>query len=147
MPIKRPPAENSAPESESQPAAVRRTNPAIDARLNEYIEHSQADFARYTTLVKEDPVHAVRTLMLKDMNKFEDEMRLVTKQLPEAKKFLEGLSKTEQAAIQAKVATVDPMFRDHRLVKEVRARMDRASFIENRRRLMPPKEGAPRVAA
>lgn len=145
MPIKRNPAENSAPENNQPSASGRRTNPAIDARLDEYIGRSPADFERYTKLVTEDPAYAVRTLMLKDMNRFEDEMRLVAKQLPEAKKFLASLSKEEQATIQAKVETVDPLFRDHRLVKEVRAHMDRKSFTENRRRLMP-KEGS-RVAA
>jgi hypothetical protein len=145
MPIKRPFAENSASEGQQPPVIARRTNPAIDARLDEYISRSPADFERYTKLVKEDPSHAVRTLMLKDMNKFEDEMRLVTKQLPEARKFLEGLSKAEQAAIQAKVDKVDPMFRDHRLVKEVRAHMGRESFKANSQRLMP-KQGA-RAAA
>jgi hypothetical protein len=148
MPIKRPPAENSASlpsEQAGDQSPGRRTNPAINARLDDYITRSPADFDRYTTLVKEDPAYAVRSLMLKDMMKFEDEMRLVTTQLPQAKKFLESLSKEEQAKIQAKVDSVDPMFRDHRLVKEIRAHMGRESFKENARKLMP-KPGA-RVAA
>lgn len=148
MAIKRPPAENSAslpPEQAGDQSPARRTNPAINARLDDFISRSPADFERYTKLVKEDPDYAVRSLMLKDMLKFEDEMRLVTTQLPQARKLLEGLSKDEKAKIQTKIDSVDPMFREHRLVKEIRAHMGRESFKENTRKLMP-KPGA-RVAA
>lgn len=146
MPIKRPPAEKSAPDSTTeQPGQSRRTDVDINTRLDDYIAKSPADFERYTNLVKDDPAYAVRSLMLKDMTRFEDRAGLVAKLVPEAKKFLESLPPEEQEKIQAKVDSVDPMFRDSRLVREVNAYMDRQAISENRKKLMP-KPGA-RVAA
>ena len=44
----------------------RRSNEEVERRLNPYIDANKEAFARYTNLVKTDPEHAVRTLMLKD---------------------------------------------------------------------------------
>lgn len=138
MPIKRP---NQAVREDASPSDEReytpKINPQVNERLDRFIAAKPADFARYQRLVSENPEHAVRTLMLKDMFSHEREMRLVEKQLPEAKRWLEQQAPDVQDQIRKRLEGVDPMFHDKALVNEVFSHMTRQSMAENRKKLMP----------
>jgi hypothetical protein len=139
MPIKR---HNAAADASSDDRdSSKNINPQVNARLDAYIGARSGDFDHYAKLVRENPERAVRTLMLKDMFRHEREMKMVEKQLPEARRIFGELPKDVQAEIQKKVEAVEPMFADKTLVNEVFSHLTRESMAENRRKLMPAKAG------
>lgn len=87
MAIKEKPSQQTAPgqAQERQP----RINPELDARLTAYMAANQSATDYCTKLVKENPDRAVRTMMLGKMFKHEDQMRLVTKQLPAVEEWVQ----------------------------------------------------------
>lgn len=108
-----------------------RFNPEVEKRLNPYIEANQSDHDYYVRLVNERPDRAVRTLLLKDMVKHESDMKLIAKQLPQAREFYEKQSPENQARIDGALAGVSPYYKDKAFVGEVLREMDR----QNRRAL------------
>ena len=60
-----------------------RTSDRVEARLNPYIEAHSKDLEYYKKLISENPERAARTLMLKDLEKFEETMKRVNRQMPQ----------------------------------------------------------------
>jgi hypothetical protein len=117
--LPKPPTETPGTKPETNGARPRRSNEDVERRLNPYIDANQEAFARYTNLVKDDPVHAVRTLMLKDMNTHEGEMRFVAKQMPAAKEWYDKQTVEVKKAIDKRIAEVHPYNRDQAFVQAV----------------------------
>ena len=118
------------PETSERPVG-ERFNPDVERRLNPYIEANQSDHEYYTRLVNEKPYRAVRTLLLKDMLKHESDMKLIAKQLPQAKEFYEKQSPENKARIDKALVDVSPYYKDKAFVGEVLREMDR----QNRKQL------------
>lgn len=112
------PTENNAP--------YRRTE-KVEARLNPYIEAHQKDMAYYERLVAENPQHTVRTLLLKDLELFEEKMKRVLRQLPHCQEFYNGLTPEKKARIDAAVAAVNPYHEKQAFVGECIAEYKRKS--------------------
>ena len=55
---------------------IVRINPEVDARLTAFMKGNSKATEYYTKLVKENPTHAVRTIMLPKMFRFEAEQRM-----------------------------------------------------------------------
>jgi len=96
-----------------------RVNEEVEKRLNPYIAANKDAEARYTKLVKENPDRAVRTLMLKDMQAHQGEMRLIEKQLPAAKEWYDHQKPEVQKQIDQRLADVHPYQRDQAFVQAV----------------------------
>lgn len=114
-----------------------RLNPEIEKRLNAFIEANKSDHEYYSRLVAEKPDYAVRVLMLKDLRRHESDMRLVEKQLPQAKEFFDKQSPQVQERINERLKSVNPYYGDKAFVGEVLREMNR----QNRQQLATPKPG------
>lgn len=124
------------PEAE-EPGREPKVNPEVDKRLDQYIAANRGDHDYYAKLVKENPERAVRVLLLKDMKRHEDDMKLVERQLPQAKEWFEKQSPQEQQKIKDRLASVNPYYADKAFVGEVLRAMGR----QNRQTLMSPVAG------
>ena len=143
MALKTKPSPAPSPDAPDSSAETQfRSNPEIDARLDTFIGANQRDFDYYTKLVKENPERAVRSLLLKDMQKHESDMRLVFKQLPAAQEFLKEQPAEVQERIKARLADVNPFYQEKAFVGEVLKEMNRQDYLKNRQSLLPPRQGA-----
>ena len=115
----KPSTETPGAKPEANGPRSRRSNEEVERRLNPYIDANPEKFARYTQLVKEDPHHAVRSLMLKDMQAHEGEMRFVAKQIPAAKEWYDQQPLDVKKTIDRRIAEVHPYNRDEAFVQAV----------------------------
>jgi Zn-dependent M32 family carboxypeptidase len=76
-------------------------------------------------------------LLHKDMQRHESEMRLVEKQMPQAKAFYDAQTPEVQARIDGRLEGVEPYYKDKAFVGEVLREMNR----KNRQILTSPKAG------
>lgn len=121
-----------------------RNNPEIQKRLDAYKEANANDVSYYTRVVKEAPERARDMLLYKDMQRHEADMRLVEKQLPQAKQFYDAQTPEVKARIDGQLKDVQPYYKDKAFVGEVLREMNR----KNRQILTSPQVGAgPKVAA
>jgi hypothetical protein len=119
-----------------------RTNPEIEQKIDLHIAANRDDFEFYTRLVNESPDRAVRTLIRKDQQKYEQDMRLVMKQMPGAKEFYQKQAPEVQQRIDRNLTGVNPYFQDKAFVGEVLREMDRQN-----RRALATGQAAPAPAA
>jgi hypothetical protein len=66
--------------------------------------------------------------MLKDLEKFEETMKRVKRQMPQAKEFYEKQTPEVKARIDEAIAKVNPYHHDQAFVGEVTAEVRRQSF-------------------
>jgi hypothetical protein len=94
--------------------------------------------------VKEYPERAIETLLYKDVQKHESEMRLIEKQFPQAKAFYDAQTPEARARIDRDLDGVKPYYKDKAFVSAVLREKDRQA----RRELATPKAApAPKAAA
>ena len=111
-----------------------RNNPEVQKRLDAYKEANQNDVAYYTRVVTEAPDRARDMLLYKDMQRHEADMRLIERQLPQAKAFYAEQPAEVKARIDARLEDVQPYYRDKAFVGEVLKEMNR----KNRQTLTKP---------
>ena len=114
-----------------------RNNPEIQKRLDAYKVANASDAAYFSRVVKEAPDRAVDMLLYKDMQRHESEMRLVEKQLPQAKAFYDAQTPEVKARIDERLEGTKPYYQDKAFVGEVLREMNR----KNRQMLTAPKMG------
>ena len=114
-----------------------RNNPEIQKRLDAYKLANASDAAYFSRVVKEAPDRAVDMLLYKDMQRHESEMRLVEKQLPQAKAFYDAQTPEVKARIDERLEGTKPYYQDKAFVGEVLREMNR----KNRQMLTAPKTG------
>jgi hypothetical protein len=114
-----------------------RNNPEIQKRLDAFKTANASDAAYYTRVVSEAPGRAVDMLLYKDMQRHESDMRLVEKQLPQAKAFYEAQPAEVKARIDERIEGTNPYYKDKAFVGEVLREMNR----KNRQLLTTPKTG------
>lgn len=107
-----------------------RNNPEIKKRIDEYKAANPDDVTYYTRLVKEHPERAVDALFYKDMQRHENEMRLVNKQLPQARAFYNAQTPEAKARIDADLQGVEPFYRDKAFVSAALREKDRQARRE-----------------
>ncbi|MDI1335804.1 MAG: hypothetical protein PSU94_06420 [Lacunisphaera sp.] len=121
-----------------------RNNPEIQKRLDAYKTANAKDVDYYTRVVKEAPERAKDMLLYKDMQRHEADMRLVEKQLPQAKAFYDAQTPAVKERIDGQLKNVQPYYKDKAFVGEVLREMNR----KNRQILTAPQVGmGPKVAA
>jgi hypothetical protein len=103
-----------------------RINEKVDQKLTAFMEENQKATEYYRKLVREDPERAVRTIMLSKLNKYEDQMRLVEKQMPQVKAWVDQNPGVREK-IEARIKDVNPIYKEIAFVNEavkMRGRID-----------------------
>lgn len=117
--LPKPSTETPGSKPENNGTRPPRVNEEVEKRLNPYIEANKDAMERYSKLVKENPDRAVRTLMLKDMQAHEGEMRMVEKQMPAAREWYAQQKPEVRKQIDQRIADVHPYNRDQAFVQAV----------------------------
>lgn len=135
MPIKQKDTSPAEREKTTAPNEKRAplVNAELDTRLTAFMSQNQKSTDYYSQLVKENPERAVRSLMLTRMFRHEDQMKMVERQLPQVKEWVQkqpGL----MDRIMAKIKTIAPMYQDKAFVGEAMRLKGRIDF-------KPPKTG------
>jgi hypothetical protein len=138
MAIKPKPNDNTVtlPPEKDSPLQFRN-NPEVQKRLDAYKVANSGDVDYYTRVVKEAPERARDMLLYKDMQRHEADMRLIEKQLPQAKAFYDAQSPEVKSRIDQRLDGVQPYYHDKAFVGEVLREMNR----KNRQMLSAPKTG------
>lgn len=105
--------------SEEPKPLTFRNNPEVQKRLDAHKAANAADVAYYQRVVKEAPGRAVDMLLYKDMQRHESEMRLIQKQLPQARAFYEQQTPEAKARIDRELAGASPYYADKVFVNAV----------------------------
>lgn len=118
------------PEPDSTKPLVFRDNPEVKKRIDAHRKANPSDAAYYTRLVKEHPERAIETFLYKDMQKHETEMKLIAKQLPQAKTFYDAQAPDARARIDRDMEGVQPYYHDKSFVAAALREKDRQSRRE-----------------
>jgi hypothetical protein len=148
MPIKRNPTPEEAEIEQRfavEPPGIKR--PVDPTTVDEFIERSPAEFAKYARMVKENPAGAVRQLMFRDMLLHKNLAHLIAIQVPKIRAMLDTLPPAEQERIKEKVESVHEYFRDRTLVESVKAYVKQKQNAETNRMFMPDTKPGTRVSA
>jgi hypothetical protein len=108
-----------------------RINPEIDKRLSEFMEANQKTTEYYNQLVKENPERAVRTLVLGKMLRHEEQMKLVSKQLPQVEEWVNQQPGLKER-IMEKIKNINPMYQEKAFVGEAMRIKGRIDFKPGR---------------
>lgn len=136
MAIKPKPEDKSDAVREAEPLQFRN-NPEVQKRLDAYKAANPSDVQYFERVVREAPDRARDMLLYKDMMRHEAEMRLVEKQLPQAKAFYDEQSAEVRSRIDERLKGVQPYYKDKAFVNEVVREMNRGNF----KRLTTPAPG------
>jgi hypothetical protein len=122
---------NPPPIPEQSPALseerILRINPEIDRRLDGFMQANTKLTDYYANLVKEHPERAVRAFMLGKMFKHEAELRVVTRQAPQAKEWLDQQSPEVKQRVAERLEKVTPFYREKaavRVISQEKAKLD-----------------------
>ncbi len=116
--------------AEKLPPLQFRNNPEVKKRIDDYKAANPDDVTYYTRLVKEHPERAIDALFYKDLQRHENEMRLVNKQLPQARAFYNAQAPEAKARIDADLHGVEPFYRDKAFVSAALREKDRQARRE-----------------
>lgn len=122
---KKPTGENEKPKP-----LVFRNNPEVKKRIEAHKKANPEDVVFYTRLVTENPERAIETFLYRDMLKHEGEMKLIAKQLPQAKAFYDAQSPEAKARIDRSVEDVSPYNKDKAFVAAALREKDRQARRE-----------------
>jgi hypothetical protein len=106
---------------------IVRINPEVDARLTAFMQGNSKATEYYTKLVKENPSHAVRTIMLPKMFRFEAEQRMSARMAPQAREWFEQQGPEVRQKIMDRIQRVSPYYRETasvRIVAEEKAKLE-----------------------
>jgi len=116
--------EQSAALSEER---ILRVNPEIDRRLDGFMQANTKLTDYYTNLVKQNPDRAIRAFMLTKMFRHEAELRVVTRQAPQAKEWLDQQSPEVKQRVAERLEKINPFYREKaavRVISQEKAKLD-----------------------
>jgi len=129
---------------------VFRDNPEVKKKIEAHKKANPDDVTYYTRLVRENPERAIETFLYRDQQKHENEMRLITKQLPQARAFYNTQTADAKARIDRDIEGIDPYFKDKAFVNAALREKDRQTRREfanpTQAPTSPPAAGA-KIAA
>ena len=138
------------PEATKPKPLVFRDNPEVKKKIEAHKKANPDDVTYYTRLVKENPERAIETFLYRDQQKHESEMRLIEKQLPQARAFYNAQTTEAKARIDRDLDGVNPYLKDKAFVSAALREKDRQARREfanpTPTPTTPPAAGA-RVAA
>ena len=122
---------NPPPIPEQSPALseerILRINPEIDRRLDGFMQANTKLTDYYTNLVKQNPDRAIRAFMLTKMFRHEAELRVVSRQAPQAKEWLEQQSPEVKQRVAERLDKISPFYREKaavRVISQEKAKLD-----------------------
>jgi hypothetical protein len=122
---------NPPPIPEQSPALseerMLRINPEIDRRLDGFMQANTKLTDYYTNLVKQNPDRAIRAFMLTKMFRHEAELRVVTRQAPQAKEWLDQQSPEVKQRVAERLEKINPFYREKaavRVISQEKAKLD-----------------------
>ena len=118
------------PESAKPKPLVFRDNPEVKAKIEAHKKANPDDVTYYTRLVRENPERAIETLIYRDVQKHENEMRLIQKQLPQAKAFYDAQTPDAKVRIDRDMEGVHPYNKDRAFVNAALREKDRQTRRE-----------------
>ena len=104
-----------------------RINPEVDARLTAFMAGNSKATEYYTKLVRENPTHAVRTIMLPKMFRYEAEQRMAARMAPQAAEWFQQQGPEVRQRIMDRLERVSPFYRETasvRIISQEKAKMD-----------------------
>jgi len=126
---------NPPPLNDNPPAAqvlteerLLRINPEVNNRLDGFIQANPKMNDYYTSLVKQNPERAIRSMMLNKMFKHEQEMRQTARQAPQAKEWLDAQEPSLKQRIMDRLEKINPFYREKALVREITREKTRIDF-------------------
>jgi hypothetical protein len=127
---------------------VFRDNPEVKKKIDAYKKANPDDVLYYTRLVREYPERAIETFVYHRVQKHDADMKLIEKQLPQAKNFYTSQTPEAKARIDRDVEGTSPYYKDKAFVQAVFREKDR----QTRREFTTPAAAttpatAPKVAA
>lgn len=139
-------------ETEKPKPLVFRDNPEVKEKIAAYKKANPDDAVYYGRLVREHPERAIDTFILHRVQKHDQDMKLIAKQLPAAQGFYASQTPEAKARIDADLQGVGPYYKDKAFVQAVfreKDRQTRREFTQPSAATTPqtpPKAGA-KVAA
>ena len=118
------------PEIEKPKPLVFRDNAEVRKKIEAHKAANPDDAVYYARLVHEHPERAADTLIYRDQQRHESEMRLIEKQLPQARTFYHGQTPDARARIDADLAGVQPYYKDKAFVNAALREKDRQARRE-----------------
>ena len=136
-------------EAEKPKPLVFRDNPEVKKKIEAHKKANPDDVVYYTRLVRENPERAIETLIYRDVQKHENEMKLIQKQLPQAKAFYDAQSPEAKARIDRDLEGVSPYMKDKAFVQAALREKDRQARREfaNPAAATTPAVAPPKIAA
>ena len=107
-----------------------RDNPEVKKKIEAHKAANPDDVVYYARLVKENPERAIDTLLYRDQQRHESEMRLIEKQLPQARAFYNAQTPEAKARIDADLDGVQPYYREKSFVNAALREKDRQARRE-----------------
>ena len=107
-----------------------RVNPEVDRRLDGFMQANSKLTDYYTQLVKEHPERAVRAFMLNKMFKHEAELRVVSRQAPQAKEWLDQQEPSLKQRVMERLEKINPFYREKAFVRVIAQEKTRLDFTQ-----------------
>lgn len=137
-------------ETEKPKPLVFRDNPEVKKKIEEYKKQNPDDVVYYTRMVRENPERAIETLIYRDVQRHENDMRLINKQLPQAKAFYDAQGPEGKARIDRDLEGVSPYYKDRAFVQAAlreKDRLARREFANPAQATAPARTAGVKVAA
>jgi len=117
-------------ETDKPKPLVFRDNPEVKKKIEAHKKANPDDVVYYTRLVKENPERAIETFLYRDQQKHESEMRLIEKQLPQARAFYSAQAPEAKARIDRDLEGISPYHKDKAFVNSALREKDRQTRRE-----------------
>jgi len=134
-------------ETDKPKPLVFRDNPEVKKKIETHKKANPDDVVYYTRLVKENPERAIETFLYRDQQKHESEMRLIEKQLPQARAFYSAQAPEAKARIDRDLEGISPYHKDKAFVNSALREKDRQSRREFANPGVAPTPATPPPAA
>src|SRR5476649_1384980 len=118
------------PDATKPKPLVFRDNPEVKKKIEAHKKANPDDVTYYTRLVRENPERAIETFLYRDQQKHESEMRLIEKQLPQARTFYNAQTTEAKARIDRDLDGVNPYLKDKAFVNAALREKDRQTRRE-----------------
>jgi hypothetical protein len=117
-------------EAEKPKPLTFRDNPEVKKRIDAYKKANPDDVTYYTRLVREYPERAIETFLYHRVQKHENDMKLIERQLPQAKAFYTAQTPEARARIDRDIEGTNPFYKDKAFVQAVFREKDRQTRRE-----------------
>ena len=124
---KNPPPLDQTPANNVSEERFLRINPEVNNRLDGFIQANPKMHEYYSGLVKQHPERATRAFMLTKMFRHEAELRVIARQAPQAKEWLEQQSPEVKQRVAERIEKINPFYREKaavRVISQEKAKLD-----------------------